>query len=759
MEEFSVIGKPLPQLNAKDKVMGTAAYSDDLTFPRMLYGKILRSPHPHAKIISIDTSKAEKVPGVKLAVTGADTPQIMFMHSDFPFEDKLPLQLTKVRYVGDEVAAVAAISEEIAEEAIHLINVNYELIAPIFDPEVAMKEDAPQIHTGKKNEIIQIKREFGDTDGAFKTADLVVEDIFETPAVSHCIMEPRCSVARIDEQGVLNIYSSTQSPYNVRKEIAHVLDIPVSKVRIMEINVGGGFGARSKVCEDEAITALLALKTGCPVKIAFSREEELTTTRTRLPFKIWIKQGVKKDGTLLARSVRVIADKGAYCHLGPAILGHVGGLVASFYRVPNVKYEGHLVYTNKHFGGPFRGFGAPQVTFAIESQMDSIAEKLSLDPVSLRIKNSNRSGDITPSGWKITSCGFEECIQKAVDQSNWNKIRDQKKKGDVVQGIGIACGIHLSGAKIFPEGDYSGSIVKIFEDGFVTIYKSSTDMGTWSNTIAAQIVAEALGISLEKVRVISMDTETTPIDSGSFASKVTFIHGNAAKKAAEIVREKLLGTVADSLEIGKEDLQVKEGEVFVKGTPTLSMTYGEAVKKSKDRICNYVSGEYHYDPPSELINRQTGISNISAAYTFAAQVAVVEVNKRTGQVQVKGYFAAQDVGRAINPLAVEGQLQGAILQGIGFALSEKYVYNDGTVLNANFTDYKMPTVKDTPLVENMRTIIIETNDPEGPFGAKGVGELPLNPTAAAISNAIYNAIGARFKALPIVPEEILEALS
>jgi len=758
MEQLSVVGKPLPLLNAKEKATGKAAYCDDLTFPRMLYGKILRSPYPHAKILEVDTKEAESLPGVKAVITAKDTPQIKFIHFGFPFEDKLPLELSKVRYIGDEVAAVAAISEEIAEKAVSLIKVKYEPLSPVFDPEEAMKEDAPQIHEGKGNVVVHIKRDFGDVEKAFDEADLVLEDHFATPAVSHCNMEPRCSVARIDERGVLNLWTSTQTPYYVRVEVSHVLGIPLSKVRVMEINTGGGFGSRAKVCEDEAITALLTYKTGRPVKIAYSREEEFTVTRTRLPFKIWIKQGTKRDGTLTARQVKVIADKGAYSHYGPAIVGYAGGIVSSLYSVPNVKYDGFLVYTNKHFGGPFRGFGAPQVTFAIESQLDSIAEKLGIDPIEFRLKNANRPGDTTACGWKITSCGLAECIQKAVEASRWYKKKKKKREGDIVRGIGIGCGMHVSGAKIFADGDYSGAIVRVCEDGFVSVYKGNPDLGTGSNTAVAQIVAEELGVKLDKVRVISMDTETTPTDLGCFASRTIFVHGNAARKAAGMVKRKLFQSIANALGANVEDLIVEDGSVYVKGSPERGMAYGEAVKKSSDRICDYVSAEYHYDPPSEPLNRETGYSNISAAYTFTAQVAEVEVNRKTGIVKVIGFFAAQDVGKAINPLAVEGQIQGATVQGIGFALTEGYAYKDGEVLNPNFTDHRMPGGKDIPLTENIRTILVETDDPEGPFGAKGVGEITMSATAGAITNAIYDAIGFRSKDLPITPEKILAAL-
>ena len=554
MEELSIVGRPFPQINAKEKVTGRATYCADLSFPRMLYGKILRSPHPHARIIAIDTTEAEKLPGVKAVITAKDTPQVQFIHMGFPFEDKLPLEAFKVRYVGDEIAAVAAISDEIAEKAVSLINVTYELLPTLFDPEDAMKEGAPQIHEGKSNVIMQIRRDFGDVEKAFREADVVVEDWFFTPAVSHCNLEPRVSLARFDERGVLNIWSSTQSPYYVRNEVSHVLGLPTSMVQVMEINTGGGFGSRSKTCEDEAITAFLVQKTGLPVKIVYTRQEEFTVTRTRIPFRIWIKQGAKKDGTLVARQIKVIADKGAYCHVGPAIVGYGAAVACSLYRVSNVRLNAFLVYTNKHFGGPFRGFGSPQMTFArSESQMDSIAEKLNMDSVELRLKNANRPGETTTGGWKITSCGFSECMEKAVKASRWPEKKEEIKTGSVVRGVGMACSIHISGARVFTDGDHSGSIIKMSEDGFVSVYKSSTDIGTWSNIAIAQIVAETLRISIDRVHVISMDTDTTPVDLGSFASRVTFIHGNAAKKAAEKLKKKLFQTVAGALEVSPED--------------------------------------------------------------------------------------------------------------------------------------------------------------------------------------------------------------
>jgi CO/xanthine dehydrogenase Mo-binding subunit len=536
------------------------------------------------------------------------------------------------------------------------------------------------------------------------------------------------------------------------------MDLPPSKVRVKEIHSGGGFGSRGKVCEDQAIAAFLAQKSRRPVKITYSREEELTSTRIRIPFRIWIKQGVRKDGTLIARHVRAIADQGAYCQWAPAIVGYAGGVSCSLYRVPNVKYEGSIVYTNKHYGGPFRGFGSPQVTFAIESQMDLIAAKLSMDPVELRLRNANGSGETTACGWKITSCGFSECIRRAAEVTDWRAKKREKKVGNLVRGIGMGCSIHITASSTASEKDHSGSIIKMSEDGMVSIYKSSPDIGTWSNTAIAQIVAEELGIEINRINVVTMDTEITPIDVGSFASRVLFMNGNAARKAAQEMRKRLFRAVAENLEANIEDLKVRKGWVYIKGNPQIGMAYEDAVRRSDGKIGDCIIEEYEYIPPAELLNAETGYSNISAAYSFGAQVAEVEVSKETGAVSVISIASAQDVGRAINPLAIEGQLEGSVVQGIGFALTERYAYEEGQVLNADFRDYKVPTTKDIPQLDKIKTILVETVDEEGPFGAKGVGELGLNPTAAAIANAIYDATGIQMRDLPMTSEKIYLAL-
>lgn len=755
MSEYAIIGKRLPKIDSIEKVTGEAKFCNDLVFPNMLFGKILRSPYPHAEIISIDTTKAKTLSGVEAVITAEDTPKIKYVHLGGIHEDKFPLADKRVRYIGDEVAAVAAVNEEVAKKAIKLIRIKYKILPTVFNPEDAIKPGAPLIHDDKPNNIAaQNIKEFGNVEEAFQQSDFIFEDRYELPAQAHCCIEPRSCVAMFDQKGNLKIWTSTQSPYFVQKELAHILNIPLTKVRVMEVHVGGGFGSRSKVCEDEGICAFLAQKTGKPVKITLTREEEFTTTRIRHPMIIHLKTGVKKDGTLMVRQAKIITDNGAYNHMGPAVTGVAGAIIASLYRVPNVKYELLTVYTNKHFGGPFRGYGNPQATFAIESQLDSIAERLGIDPVEIRIKNANRSGDITPVGWKITeSCGFSECLNKAADAINWKEKQMNKSLG---RGIGIAGCIHLSGFHVYTDGDFSSAFIKIFSDGSVELMVGSADMGTWSNTALAQIAAEELGVAFDQVRVISMDTELTPMDLGSWGSRVIFIGGNAVRRAAYDAKWQFFEIAAEKLGVNIEDLDSKEGRVFVKDSPEKFISFADCVvAKSPHKVGKMIIGKGHYDSPTELINRETGISNISAAPIFAAQAAEVEVDPYTGKVKVLRIMAAHDIGRAINPIAVEGQIEGAVVQGYGYALTEQYEYEGGKVLNPNFLGYRIPKANDMPEIV---PILVEKIDNQGPFGAKGVGEPGSVPTAPAIVNAIYDAIGVRINSLPITPEKVLEGL-
>lgn len=753
MESSSIVGRRVHIIDGKEKVTGKAKYTTDINLPGMLYGKILRSPYAHAKILNINVEKARSLPGVKSVITAEDTPKIKSIVLGPPFEDKLPLADKKVRYIGDEVAAVAAINEDISLEALNLIEVEYEELPAVFDPEEAMKPNAPLIHEVERNIAAHTVRNYGDVERGFKESDLIVEDSYSTQAVAHCCLEPHGTVAEWDLDGNLNIWSATQCSFWIRREIAHMLSLPLTKVHVREIFVGGGFGGRSKISDDEVICAILAKKSDRPVKIILSRGEEFSTTRIRHPMKIYLKTGVRKDGTLLSREMKIITDNGAYNNVGPAVTGFGGVIAASLYRLKNFKLEGYTVYTNKQFGGPFQGYGSPQVTFAIESQMDKIAERLNIDPVDLRLMNANQSGDTTPCGWKITSCGHSDCIREASAAIGWEEKKNQKSPN---RGIGIASLIHVSGAKVYVDiGDYSSAIIYVNDDGKVHIFSGITDTGTWSKTTIGQIVAEELGVKMEDIRVSTMDTEMNPVDLGSFASRVCFIAGNAVKRAASDAKDQLLRVASDALRTSTNDLIISEGKIIIKNSQHKYISIGDAVALSKEKIGKAVIGKGHYDPPSESYNRETGYANLSAAYTFAAHAVEVEVEPQLGTVRITKFVAAHDVGKAINPTAIEGQIEGAVLKGLGYALMEKCVYENGNMRNPSFVDYKIPHSTEMVKVEN---ILVETNDPEGPFGAKGVGEPPLVPVAPAIANAIYDAIGVRIRELPITPEKIKKAL-
>jgi len=751
MKTYKYVGQRVPEVHGYSKVSGRAMYSDDLKLPGMLHARILRSPHAHARIRGIDVSKAVEAPGVVTVLTGADAPvNYLAQIPDMP-----PLCRDKVRYVGDPVAAVAAETLEAAAEALRLIEVDYEVLPAYLDPEAALEADAVEIHEGKSNLMLQLNRDFGDVDQAFAAADHIFEDEFSTQAAAHCNLEPRCSVARLTGDDILEVWTGTQSPYFVRKEVAHVCNLPLSRVRVMPILSGGGFGARSKYCEDEGVTALLAVRTKRPVKTTFSREEEMTTTRIRQPFRMKIRTGVRRDGTLLAREVEAVVDKGAYCHYGPGVTGYAGGIASSLYRVDNFRYRAKIVYTNKEVGGPFRGFGAPQVNLAIDVQLDRIAEELGLDPLELRLQIANRPGETTPCGWKITSCGFEECFRKAVAATGWREKRSSRKDGRYRRGIGMAGAIHVSGSNIFPDGEFASIELMMYLDGQVALYKGSGDTGTWADTVLAQMVAEELDIPVADIHVMGCDTMVSPVSLGSFASRVCFEDGNAARMAAARLMEYLLESASEHLATPVEKLEARDGTIYSTEDETLKLSYGDAVFHSPRCVGHMLTSSYQYNPPTERL-KPDGSGNTSAAFAFSVQVAEVVVDTHTGEVQVERITVAQDVGKAINPLAVEGQIEGAVIQGIGYALSEELVTNaEGRVVSDSFEKYMMPTAMDIPEIE---VILVESADQEGPYGAKGVGEIGLNNTAPAIVNAIHNAIGIRFHTLPVKAEDVYFAL-
>ncbi len=750
MPKFDVIGRPMPKIDGNQLVTGKAKFTVDIQLPRMLYCQILRSPVAHARIKSIDTTEALKLPGVKAVITAEDTAKVPF---GTVLKDQYPLAVDKVRYVGDEIAAVAATSERLARKALEFIKVEYEELPAVFDPEEAMKPGAPVIHGSCPDNTIVVKVEAGDIEKGFAMADHLFENRFSVPGVHHCTMEPQACVCDYDVNGKLTVWTSTSAPFLLPPYLASTLKMPVGKIRVIKPHVGGSFGSKSEMLPVHFCTALLSMKTDRPVKMVYDMEEQFMASRIRHPMIIYLKTGVKKDGTIIARQARVITDNGAYASYGPGVTYLAGALMASLYRVPNIRFTGHVVYTNKAIGGAFRGFGNPQITFATESEMDIIAEKLGLSPAEIRLKNAVRPGDNTPCGWKITSCGLEQCLKETVQRSDWEHKKGQRD----YHGVGMAYMIHHIGWRVAPS-DSSAATIKIQNDGQVVVLSGAADIGTGSDTVLAQIVAETMGIVLDKVTMVTGDTELTPMDFGSYASRVTTIAGNAVKAAAKDALEQIFAAVAPKLGVGKERLVAKNGFIFCNDDPEKCVSFGEAVYETQVLRGKVIIGTGTYDPPTENINPETGGGNLSVTYPFAAQVAEIAVDRDTGQVDVIKFTAAYDAGTVINPLTLEGQIDGGLHMGLGYALSEQMVWdNRGNLLNSNFADYKLLTATDLHGMQ-LERILVETHDPDGPFGAKGTGESVTVPTAPALANAIYDATGVRVKDLPITPEKLYWAL-
>jgi 4-hydroxybenzoyl-CoA reductase subunit alpha len=751
MTDFSVVGKRLPRLDGPSKATGETRFATDLRLPGMLHGKLLRSPLPHARILHIDTSRALALPGVKAVITGKDTPGLRFGYLPFT-ADQYPLALDRVRFIGDEVAAVAAVDEDTAEEALSLIRVEYEELPALFDAAAALKEGAPLIHDHVPGNLaVEFRMEFGDVAQGFREAAHVREDHFVTAAVTHCALEPHVALASFDASGRLTLWTSTQNPFLVRRNIARTLLIPDGKVRIVVPPVGGAFGAKIEVFSHEFCAVLLARQTGRPVRILLSREEVFSTTRRRIPLTIDLKTGVRKDGTLLATYGRCIAEGGAYASTGVLPLFHGGVYLNLPYRIPNIKYEGYRAYTNLPPAGAQRGHGVPQMRFAVESQLDMLAQDLGLDPIELRLRNAIQPGDRTANGLEVTSCGLSECIKGAAAAVGWARRGEAKTPN---RGMGIACGGFISGPNMVPHFR-STAMIKIDQDGAVALLVGSPDIGQGSSTTLAQIAAEELGVGLRDIQVVASDTEVTPIELASGASRVTLWAGNAVKAAAAQARQQLLEVAADRLEAKVEDLEARHGRFYVKGSPERGLTYPEVIKAAVrgERLPLVARGSYAADLPTP--NLQTGEGNLSPAYSFAAHVAEVEVDRETGEVRVLRMAAAHDCGRAVNPMAVEGQLEGSVAGGLGQALCEEMRWEAGQLLNPSLLDYHQPVVDAMPGIES---VIVETDDPAGPFGAKETGEGAQLATVPAIANAIYDAVGVRLTELPVTPERILRAL-
>jgi len=750
-EKYSVVGQRVQRVEGFDKVTGESKFIADIQLPGTLIGRVLRSPYPHARIHRIDTSKAAKLSGVRAVVTAEDT--IKRPWGAF-FADQYILSVGKTRYVGEEVAAVAAIDPDIAEEAIDLIEVDWEPLPGVFDAEEAMKDGAPLVHEDKPNNIaMQMDLERGNIAQAFVESDVIVEDCFTSMPQWHCSIETIGSVAEYSTSGKYTIYMNTQTLFNARYRIATALGVPESNVRIIQSAVGGGFGGKS--CDDNnaLVAAVLAKKAGKPVKLINSREEEfLAGCRPRVFMKINVRLGFKKNGRIRAKHIKVIADNGAYSAKAPAITGVAAMRHDTCYKYTDVKTEALLVYTNKIPTGAFRGFGNPSAEWAVEQAIDLGAHELGIDPIEIARINAAETGYVSPHGNRVTSCELKQCLDMAERMIEWKAKRAAKRPNT---GLGLACTVHVSGKRHFGDYDGSSATIKINEDGKALILSGEGECGQGVHTAMCQIAAEELGVAIEDVEISRADTDLTTFCLGAFASRLTYVSGNAVKNAASNVKEQLFEQAAEMLEANPQDLMSRDGKIFVKGAEGKSLTVSDVARARLFRHNGApIVGSGSFDADSVLPD-STRFGNESGAYNYGVQAAEVHVDPDTGQVKILNFVIASDCGTVIYPLGAEGQVEGGLAQGIGYALTEGLQIDEGKPINPNFSDYRIPSMRDMPPLQHA---FADSYEPTGPFGAKGLGELNMDPTAAVINNAIFEAVGVRVKTLPITPEKILRAL-
>ncbi|MEM4280564.1 MAG: xanthine dehydrogenase family protein molybdopterin-binding subunit [Candidatus Caldarchaeum sp.] len=750
-EKYRVVGKSIPKVDGGLKVTGAARYLDDMELPNMLYGKILHSRYPHARILKINTEKAWRVPGVRAVITGFDT----FFNNMGILKDQPPLKFDKVRSVRDEVAAVAAETLEAAEEAVESIEVEYQPLEGVFDPEETLEPGAPLVHEERGSNVVDLRFSFSTSDDKrfreiFEKARAVVEDRYQVHYMNASPLGTMGCLAYYNELGELTVYTNTQAPFLYRHELSKVIGINPARIKVIQPEIGGAFGRGMDIYPLDPITAALSIKTRRPVKIVYTREEELQYAPPRQPAIIYMKTAADKDGRLLARDTRVILDAGAYVSWGPFDGRVMMATNSGLYEVPEVRFHATVVYTNNPYTGTQRGAGNPQITFAIEQQMDALAEELGMDPVEFRMVNANKPNTVTPQGMRITTCELRECLRKAAEEIGW---RGRNKAGPS-RGIGFASFFHVGGGARVYRSDGCGTILSIDDFGLVTVITGSTDLGTGSDTAIAQIVAEELGVPVQNVRVVNDDTGIRPWDVGTHASRATFVAGNSALLAAKKAREIILKAAAEELDTDLSDLIVENGVIYSRNTAK-KIELDKLVRRLHFRSggSNIVVSAY-YDPPTEMQDERW-MGNISATYSFGVQAALVEVEPETGVVKVLKIVSVHDSGRIINPAAAEGQVHGGVVMGLGYTLYEEMVLERGRVINASLADYLLPTASELPVV---KAVFIEKPDPAGPFGAKGIGETGCVPTAAAIANAVYDAVGKRIKSLPIKPGKLVSAV-
>lgn len=772
--QFDVIGKRFPRKDAPAKATGQAQFVDDMVFPDMLWGAILQSPHAHARIINIDISKAEALPGVKKVITAKDVPGTKYGVSPARYDETV-FAIDRVRYVGDEIAAVAAVDLETALEAVSLIKVDYEPLPALLTPDEALAEGAPWIHDEFPNNIGgEVHQEFGDVEKALAECDVVRTDTFQSKRQDGGAIEPHAAIAVYGLDGRLTLHSATQVPHYVQRNLAMVTGLPISKVRVIKPYVGGGFGPKSEATPLDFCSSFLSMATGRPVKMLYTREQVFLHCRARHGYFHEMTLGVKKDGTLMALKNRCVMDGGAYSSFGIATVYYAGSLLGAPYKLPNMKYDGMRVYTNKPACGAQRGHGGVHARALFEQQLDLVAEELGMDPVALRLKNIMETGDVTCNDLSMSSLGMKECIEAVRDGSDWKKKRGKLPAG---KGIGMASGFFVSGAG-YPiyrsETPHSTITIRVQEDGGgITVFTGSAEIGQGSDTMVSIIAAEALGIAYEDVQVKSGSTDYS-VDLGAYSSRTTLMTGHAAKKAGEDAKAQILGVLAEELGIDVGRLDIKRGEVIISGDPVditpirtmyikehrgwdnqpegENLTFREASRLAFLRKGS-ITGSGAYKPPPLGGKFKGAAVGTSPAYGCSAQVVEVTVDVETGQVFVDKVTDAHDCGQAINLTQVEGQMEGSVSMGLGEGLFEQVKFDEnGKVENPSLGDYRIPTIMDIP---NIQSIVIESGEPNGPFGAKEVGEGGIMPTIPALLNAVRDAVGVQVSELPLIPENML----
>ena len=760
MVPYSVIGKSVLRADGPVKATGEALYSTDIKLPDMLIGKIKRSPHPFAKIVSINIDKAQRLPGVEAVITAKNVVQ-------FPYgvvvPDELPLADKYVRFHGDEVAAVAAVDEETAEEALDLLTIEYDELPYVLGTAEAMKPGAVIIHPEREkmehNIADCIEYDRGEGEAAFKQADIIVEERFSTHVQHQAYLEPQACVAQWDACDKLTLWGGTQRVFTNRDILAMALGIPGSQIRIIQPYVGGGFGGRQELHPYFSIAALLSKAAGKPVKIVYTREEDFISARPRISETIDLRLGFKKDGSMIAKRAIVNVNTGAYAGICPAIMAVSTIRPDCLYRQPNIRLVANLIYTNTIPRGAFRGFGNPEMLFAMESLIDMAADKLGIDPINLRLRNAVDKGDTTVHGWLLKSCGFKETLRVARQKSDWDSKR-QKKEAN--HGFGMACQVHVSGnAAVAKRHGYEGSAATISLDqyGKAKVVTGEVELGQGMCTVLSQIAAESLGLNIEDIEVVPLvDTDTSPFCLGTMGSRVTVLCGNAVSLAARDSKRQLLRHASEKLGVKIGDLEIRNSKFYVKGSAeemaTVQNIASHTVYTKLSGMPIIGRGEYLV-PDDVVAPDKTGYGNYSLSYTYGNAVAEVSVDRDTGKVDVLNIWYTANIGRVINPKTAEGQVEGGVIQGIGYALTEDYIWEKGRLQNPNFTDYKVPESAGIP---EIHCFLLEQPNPGSPFGAKSIGEPVLNPIAPAIANAISDAIGVRVKELPITPEKILKNL-